>query len=283
MSGSTCAKCGGVFVEGAKRFHDKQGRSFCAVCADALRKPKASDPAPEGDGYALADEPKDAGGKGGGAGPMRDLDACPSCGGAMIRRDIICTQCGFNREMRRQVEKSGHEAGDGARVAPKRRRPTTVRDDVRREHRNAYIKPAVAMAICLPIAMAIWSGVGQSAERVVFQLAVSGVMYVAALVAWFVCSVLWIGFDEPMGMEAVRLGAVCAMTEIARAALSPLPDFWRVQAGVQIAIIMVFVGATIVMMKMEKEDAWIFAVAAWGVRFAAAFLALRVAVTNGWI
>ena len=283
MSDSTCAKCGGAFAEGAKRFRDKRGRSFCAACAEVLRKPRASEPAPEGDGYALADEPKIVGGASSGVGPMRDLTACPSCGGAMIRSDIICTKCGFNRESGRRAGASGDESGDQPRPAPKRRKPATVRDDVLREHRNAYVKPAVATAICLPIAMAIWSGVGQPAGMVVRQLVVFAVMYIAALVVWFVCSVLWIGFDEPMGMEAVRLGAVCAMTEIARAALSPLPNFWRVQAGAQIAITMVFVGATIVVMKMEKEDAWAFAVLAWGARFATAYMAYRVAVVNGWI
>jgi hypothetical protein len=202
----------------------------------------------------------------------------------MIRSDIICTRCGFNRATGRQVGVAdGAEALDEVRATPERRRLRTVRDDVEREHRNAYIRPAVAIAICLPLAMAIWGGIGHSAEAAVYALAVFGAMYVVTFVVWFVCGLVWIGFDEPIGMEALRLGAVCAMAEIARAALSPLPNFWRVQVFVQGVITLVFVGAVIVQMEMDKEDAWIFAILVWGARFATAFVAWRVAVQQGWM
>lgn len=283
MSDAACAKCGGAFVEGAKRFRDKRGRSFCVDCARALSKPKETKPsAPtvEADGYSLADEPK-LGGDRVGAGPTRDLSECPSCGGAMIKSDIICTKCGFNRATGRPV--GVEDAAEEARATPERRRLKTVRDDVKRETRNAYIKPAVAIALCLPIAMAIWGGVLGSADAVVFPLVVFLVMFVVTFVVWFVCSLMWIGFDEPMGMETLRLGAVCSITEIARAALSPLPNYWRVQVAVQAGIFMVFVGSTMVMMEMDKEDAGMFAVLVCAARLAVAFMALQVAANNGWI
>lgn len=289
MSDAACAKCGGAFVEGAKRFRDKRGRSFCVECARELSRQKAAKAEPHAerggtqDGYALADEPK-LGGERVGAGPTRDLSECPSCGGAMIRSDIICTKCGFNRATGRQVGVSdAADAAEEARATPERRRLKTVRDDVKRETRNAYIKPAVAIAICLPLAMAIWGGILGSAEAVVFPLVVFSVMFVVTFVVWFVCSLIWIGFDEPMGMETLRLGAVCSMTEIARAALSPLPNYWRVQVAVQAGIFMVFVGSTMVMMEMDKEDAGMFAVLVSAARLVVAFVALQVAVNNGWI
>lgn len=204
----SCSKCAVEIVAGAKKFRSKTGEVYCASCAEAQMRPKAK-PA-EIDGYALADDPAPARVPAG-----TDLVPCRGCGAGIVRSDIVCAKCGFNRVTGARGP-SGGSAGAGeperATTRKERSRRLTVRDDVQREARNAYIKSAVIVAICLPIATVIWSVMPGIEMPIWFALATFGVMYVATFVVYFICSLMWIGFDEPLKLEALRLAAACAIT-----------------------------------------------------------------------
>lgn len=272
----SCSKCGGEIVAGAKKFRSKAGEVYCASCAESMTRPKAK--SEESDGYALADDPAPARASAG-----ADLVPCGGCGGGMVRSDIVCIKCGFNRVTGARGPSGGAGESERASKRKERSRPLTVRDDGQREARNAYIKSAVILAICLPIAVVIWSVMPGIEMPIWLALATFGVMYVATLVVYFICSLMWIGFDEPLKLEALRLAAACAITEIARAVLSPLPMNWRVQAVVQLIIGFVFVASVMQLMEMDKEDAIMFAVLTWVIRLVVGYAVIYQAVQNGWL
>lgn len=139
------------------------------------------------------------------------------------------------------------------------------------------------MAVCLSVAAAIWGAMPGVGLPIWFVLATYGVLYVATLATFFVCGVIWIGFDEPLGVEALRLAAVCAITEVARAIVSPLPMNFRIQTVVQMVVGFVFIASLMQLMEMEKEDAIIFAIFAWVVRITLTYVLLYQAMRNGWI
>lgn len=204
----------------------------------------------------------------------------------MRRSDAVCMRCGWQRFASSVTpDGPGASASNPALDPPSkdRSRRLSVVDDVRREVRWVYLKSAIITAICLPAAMAIWGAMPGVNTPVWFELVKFLAMFVASFVVFFGCSLAWIGFDEPLRLEALRLLAVCSMAEIARAVLSPLPSDYRVQIFVQVVIGFVFVAGLMHLMEMEKEDAIGYYLISWGFRIAASLTLSYYAAQNGWL
>lgn len=327
-----CSKCGGS-VQGAPRYRDRAGNTYCASCANGAvtrssgverpGPPSAPPGVPVHDpGYALADESSvvipgrpaapmldaDAGvpleetvGEAPArvrAGSLGDFEVCVKCGAAMTRADQMCAGCGHKRgaELR--------PAGEGKKAAKARtcvkcgydltglktprcpecgkvnlRSRSSVADEITRaEMRWAYLKPAIITAICLPIALVGIAFATGSAMAIPVFLGVYAVMLAVTFAVYFVCSVVWLGFDEPLSLVFVRLSAVNAITDVARAILFSLPVFWINQ----LLLGFVLVVAMMSIMEMETEDAAIVSVLIWGTRMGLGMVVMWYIVQLGW-
>lgn len=84
-------------------------------------------------------------------------------------------------------------------------------------------------------------------------------MLSVGFVVYVVCSMMFIGFDEPLGVTFVRLAAVYALTDVAQAIIRPIPFIgWFAVNWVIVGTI--YVGLLMQIMELELEDAWFIAV-----------------------
>lgn len=289
-SGKICIVCG-QDCSHKPRSKDKQGRYTCDDCAMRRKAEPGRNhaaPAPADDEIIpfLEEEATPAQPAAG--------SPCPNCARPMMADSIICMGCGFNRSTSRNVTTAVEEAEGGAPARPRKPRPNDVvaplkckecgyelrglksltcpecgtlnrLRTVRRERELAESKRQARKAWSSPIIMAV---VGVSISTGVVALAGGGpavlehlisfgLTLVIAGVVYFVCSLLWIGFDEPLPMTALRLTGAVALGDIGftLVSLSPFRPFY-------IWIIPTIIYCVILaqVMEVDYEDAVIVAV-----------------------
>lgn len=127
---------------------------------------------------------------------------CPSCGYSMKGlRSLRCPECG------KAVSASAIGKTKDAGV-----------DAQRNEMRHLTIMLLVGLAgsIGLMLAMRGWEGA-------VGYLIVYAISVPAGLAAYFICCLLWVGFDEPMPIVAYKLAAIYAVVDLLSHGLSFVP------------------------------------------------------------
>jgi hypothetical protein len=148
--------------------------------------------------------------------------------------------------------------------------------------RRMYLVPlaltGIGLALVVLIKFAIGAIVGTSVvtsplvaggEAVLGYLVLFPITLVVGFIVYVVCSLMFIGFDEPLGVTFLRLGAVYALTDVVQAIIRPLPIvswFW-----VSWLIVgTIYVGLLMQIMELDIEDAWIVAVITFLVKLVAA-------------
>lgn len=210
---------------------------------------------------------------------------CPCCSRPLAPDAVVCVGCGFNRN-------TGERAGTEAPGKPRRRkggegpkpllcagcgynlhglrsarcpecgtvnvvrtsRRERDREESRRRAKRAYITPACMLAGGLA-ATAIILG-SSSVAAIPAYLLVFAIGFVVSLIVYLVCSVIFIGFDEPLPLTAMRLAGVYAVVDALFAIISLLP--FGFLGWVVISI--VWVGLMVEVMEIETLDAVIFGV-----------------------
>ena len=205
-----CVKCG-VDCAGRPRVKDPKGRYICRGCYEQLKAEHApeSDP-PPGDIYAVEPAPP--------SGPNPDGMPCPECGDHVAAGTIVCVSCGYSVELgqRIQTEIARSECGRG---------PT--RDDVRdalsaEVARKAYLTPLLALVVASVINLAgIVSVYGQ--ESAAGYALLFGVNVAVGLALFFLCSLMWIGFDAPLPLMTLQIGAAYAVFDVFFLLFAQLP------------------------------------------------------------
>jgi hypothetical protein len=291
-SGKICIVCG-QDCSHKPRSKDRQGRYTCDDCstrrkADSARNHAAPAPAAADEIIPFLEED---------SAPSRSAagSPCPHCARPMMADAIICMGCGFNRSTGRNVTTAMEEAEGGAPTRPRKPRPNDVvaplkckkcgydlsglksltcpecgtlnhlrtvkreRElaESKRQARKAWIAPVIMFVVGLSISTGIVALAG-GGPAVLAHLVSFGLTLVIAGVVYFVCSLLWIGFDEPLPMTALRLMGVVALGDIGFTLvdLSPFRPFyiWIIPTIIYCAILAQ-------VMEVDYEDAVIVAVA----------------------
>jgi hypothetical protein len=243
-----CTVCG-CDCSRIERFKDPHGQYRCGPCEKSRRRAApaavgagvgaASDAdgsLPSGEIFALADLAQMEAAATTAAPPA--MRCCTNCGHA-IGSAIICTSCGFNTQTRQML--TGAKPTKPAKVAKARNcgkcgyslagletpvcpecgtisLPKTTRDKDR-DHsrkvvRNAYIAPIMTTIIGLGIAMMVYAGSGENGAGVaLFFLLKYSISVPIGVFGFFLCCWLWIGFDAPMHLTALRLAGVYAVVD----------------------------------------------------------------------
>lgn len=224
--GKICIRCG-LDCSNRPRTKDLQGRYTCRDCYDAMQRepaialPPASkkhaehqaEPAAEADGgiYALLLE--DA---------IRDqarvtTSPCPGCGHPLAADAAICTTCGYNPRTGQTVT-TRKASASGPDIAVDDDPLVKARRHERRRQKTLatqmeYIKPLIAMAVGLGITCTLVFNRG-GADSLAEYLLVYAIALPATVVGFLFCCWMWLGFDAPLPIVAVRLAAVNALVDI---------------------------------------------------------------------
>ncbi|HBS29102.1 MAG TPA: hypothetical protein DEB06_06545 [Phycisphaerales bacterium] len=104
------------------------------------------------------------------------------------------------------------------------------------------------------------------------------VLVPTGILGFYICSWLWIGFDAPFWLTAVRLAAVFAVADCVRLIVEPIPLLfipWLISLGV-------YIGMLAKLLDIEWQEAAVVALVTTGVRIAIGIgLAILIsAVTN---
>ncbi|MDX9911973.1 MAG: hypothetical protein RBS39_09090 [Phycisphaerales bacterium] len=245
----------------------------------------ASSDAPDDaiEGYALADDgtfmlaPETA---------VPQRNACPGCFRHIPEESVICVNCGYDKRVGLAsssalagVAKQGklfcHKckydlSGIRGEVCPecgtrieRDANKLYLQKESKRAERNAYLSPV------------LWTLAGLAVTGLIMGLAVSpaaagvtvgfyAIQTAIGFVVYLCCCATFIGWDSPLKLELLRLGAVYGVTLAAVAASSLIANF---QCFGMIFIGVIFVGSIMKFMDLEMADAVIFAGIAFLVHF----------------
>lgn len=281
---------------------DQRGRYTCRPCYDQLvaeretvHPPASASPAPaapaaappnepEGfDVFALepgADEPK--------------VSPCRNCGAPLAASAVLCVSCGFNRQLGRTARE-----GDVAAAlpppgpnAPRRGRrikcgqcgydlrgitgmkcpecgasalaPTRQEKDRETSAavaREAYLKPLIYFAVGFGAVSLIQLFSQGPMHAAAYALGYAIQLPIGVAVFW-VCCLVWIGFDAPIHLTALRLAGIYALVDLADVIFTfvPIPLVgWAVP-------LFIYIGLLMDLLEMDLQDAVIVALITFLVR-----------------
>ncbi|HVZ92978.1 MAG TPA: hypothetical protein VG797_00560, partial [Phycisphaerales bacterium] len=161
---------------------------------------------------------------------------CPKCGYSLVGLPgMVCPECGAN--IAAAVKVNERERG--------------AREDLKRDYLRA-----------LGLMLGGWAGVtillalrGEIGS-VPLYLIEYVFMVPVGLVVFFVCSALWIGFDAPWGITAVRLAAIYALADVVGELMGFVPILFVGPAVTALAYIMLLESY----LDIDKGDAIILAI-----------------------
>ncbi len=247
------------------RSKDKQGRYTCDECAASAKAARVTAPA-EPSAVAADDDGAIPFLEEESATSRPAMVGCPNCARPLASDAVICMGCGFNRATGRNVTTAmgegaapgepsagrgrGGRAGKAAgrkckscgydlrglstakcpecgTVNVKPTRQERDREDAARVRRNAWLHPIIMIVVGLTV-ISIMVGAAHGSAAVAGQLVAFGISVVLGLLVYLFCSVLWIGFDEPIPLTALRLTGVYALADIGYTAIGLLP----IQVGI---------------------------------------------------
>ncbi len=179
---------------------------------------------------------------------------CPGCGYALagLQDPKKCPECGVPIDM--------------AQLTRELRRAIRIKDAAM-QGRREYVKPLLMIAAGLAVVgiMAALQG-----EPLGILWAILGVLIQTPIgvVVFFLCSMMWIGFDAPWGLTTVRLAAIYAVSGAVAALLDPLP----IPIVPLLITVAVYVGLLMEMLELEMRDAMLVGFITGAVKIAIVFV-----------
>ncbi len=264
-----CVSCG-EDCSTKPRTKDRSGRYLCRACYDARQSSVAT---AEADPEPLAVD----------FGVQR---TCPNCGTVLAPDVVMCMSCGFNTKTGRAVSvmvaaepvdefvprdrsiKKCRQCGyDLAGIKTARcpecglvNMPVTKREIEQKESRaigrREYTKPIIIFAVAFGIFLAFAASLGATRNFLEISLIKYGVNVPLGMAVYFVCCMMWIGFDAPWRLTALRLLATYTVVDLVAifAFFIPFPAVGLITIAVATAAMMVE------LMDLDFQDALIVAV-----------------------
>lgn len=281
----TCVLCGGD-CSTVPHLRDSGGRYACAECIRLERQRRAGAEAVQPQpvaaaeaGYALAGGSEDA------SSPIPVAPAPPPPAGDFLCPVCIirmppdlgrCVQCGYDpkkgiqtsRKFRKTRTKEGArrpvcaKCGYDMTGVPGTRCPEcgTVADFARRRYDRAesrrialwsYLKPAIMLAVGLSGILLILMGTGEL-DMAPYYLTKLAVFVPIGVFAFFICCVLWIGFDAPFHRVALELAGIYAIVDLISLVVFSVVEVFLVNG---VVIFFAYIGMLASILDLDYADA----------------------------
>jgi hypothetical protein len=275
--GKICVRCG-ADCAGRPRVKDAAGRYTCGACVERIKNGRAGSAsasakiAPahaEIEPPPFIDEPASVSG-----------GSCPNCAKGMPPDAVLCTGCGYSTQTGQALTTDAgpgpaRDGGDSGVVRDGKAcgkcgydlsgvkgprcpecgtinraasRIDEIRADSKRIARMAYITPGVTALVASAAAVAILASTGawHWTEPVALVLA-----WAFGVAVYFVCTLTFIGVDEPFPLMALRLLAVYSITWVVESAMGGI-----LGGSARLAITYGVMAITlVVIMDIDWEDA----------------------------
>lgn len=145
----------------------------------------------------------------------------------------------------------------------RKRASLAVQRDVDDLTTRAYLTPVIMFLCGVTIACGLRAFAGP--EFVVGYLLSLGVSVPTGVGVYFLFCLMWIGFDAPIHLIALRLAGIFAVTDATQTLLGLIPGigfFLAIPAG-----LIVYFGLLMHMLEVEMVEAFVIGMATWFVRF----------------
>lgn len=246
--------------------------------------PPASGPASEPEGFDVfalepsADDPK--------------LAPCRNCGAPVAESAVLCVSCGFNKKLGRTARESDVAAAlpPPNPTAPQRARRTKcgqcgydlrgitaptcpecgasamapTRQEKDRENskavaKEAYLKPLVYFAVGY-LGVCFIAGLQGGVGHVLFYSISLAIQIPIGVAVFWACCLVWIGFDAPIHLTAIRVAGIYALSDLAGSVFGFLPLVgW-------VASLLVYAGLMMELLEIDLQDAVLVSVATFVVK-----------------
>lgn len=188
------------------RVKDRFGCYYCKSCHDAARKRRAGEAALAPPAGVAPDDLEEIA-----------LRPCPSCDYPLTPIAIICHKCGYDRRRRRHVrtviepsEEETETPGPSVALSSMRAAATSA---ARRILAAGVMPAAAAIASVAIVSVALLTIID---SRAAGQYLTIYLIHLPIGVAIFwMCSALWIGFNESALLTTLRLAAIYAFADLA--------------------------------------------------------------------
>ncbi|MFN0132011.1 MAG: hypothetical protein ACKVW3_05705 [Phycisphaerales bacterium] len=297
-----CMVCG-VDCSTRPRTKDTQGRYTCKACFDAAAAKAAAKPARKPSPAIAQAPPQSAepeplddlsgiiGLDDGPSAPIAAQVICPGCQSTIPHGSTLCVQCGRNlqsgglvrtavgvddpgeptKAKRGTCGKCGYSLKGlkalkcpecGSPILPEARRTKHAADSAA-IRRWEYLKPLIQIAVGIGGLTAILLSQGQS-EALIVALVEWGVTIPIGTGVFFLACLIWLGFDAPFHLTALRLAGIFAVVNLVSVVLrmTPLPGIaaWAIT-------MFIYLGMLVESLDMEVVDAVIMSLLITFVKF----------------
>lgn len=228
----------------------------------------------------IADEPEESGAR-------RKPRGCPACQRMVPAGAVICVLCGYDF---RKGFQPGRGAGAGVIRPGVLTCPTcgydlrglkspkcpecgetasaaAVKDVAKRrtaeeQYRFMYILPWAMLGSGLFVSAVVLAATGRSAAIPWYMVLFAGQL-VSGFIVYVACGLLWIGFDAPLWLQAVRLGGISAVMMALRVMASLLgARFFAFGITGMFGLLILgtlYCWMLAVLLDLDFEDAWLLA------------------------
>jgi hypothetical protein len=225
---------------------------------------------------------------------VEGLAVCPQCQSSIPFGASLCIQCGFDTAKGKTLSTAvGIEEPDTPKGTPASGKcvkcgyslrglksprcpecghlstPMDIKERMRATSRQtarwAYLKPLIHFAIGILILSFIAAGSDEPAKLAAGYTINMVVGIAIGVLAFFLCCLIWMGFDAPMHLTAIRLAGVYALTDAAAALLSFLPLLlisWMITLAL-------YIGLLAESLELDLQDAVLVGLVTWFIKFMA--------------
>lgn len=182
---------------------------------------------------------------------------CPSCGYSLKGlRALRCPECG------KAISASAIGKAQDAGV-----------DSQRRELRTVSLMLIGGLLGSLGILLSLHGWEGAAGYLIVFAISVP-----AGLAAYFICCLLWVGFDEPLPIVAFKLAAIYAVVDLLNLGLSFVPVI-STPILKMILVGLAYIGLLMTQLDLDSGDALGVAIATFIMKVIVGAIVLAVLVS----